>query len=190
MSDVGISDDAVAKATAAPWATWMERLEPWHELDHAARVQALRATYPDVDGWWAQMIGVEYERRRGLREVGQSCAGDFQVSCSKTVDWSREECLERVLSTPFLPGADWTIDSAWETEGGRALVRRVDAHVMRWFWYDGDGKSTVTLDFWPNAAGDRMQIRIAHTELADQEARARYRVKWKTALEQIAEKTN
>lgn len=185
MSDVEISDAAVERATGADWATWMERLKPWHDMDHTARVKALHAAHPDVDAWWGQMLAVEYERRAGLREVGQSCAGDYQVSCSKTVDWSRNECLERALSTPFLHGADWTTGATWESDGGRAIVRRVDDKMVRWFWYDADGQSTVELDFWPNSTGDRMQIRFAHAGLASREARERYRKKWKAALDQI-----
>lgn len=185
MSDADIADDAVVKATGADWGTWMERLKPHHELDHTARVKALCADHPDLDLWWSQMITVEYERRHGLRVVGQTCAGDFQVSCSKTVPWDRAECLERFVSTPFLQGADWTPGSVWETGQARVQVRRVDDQVVRWFWHDEDGKSTVTVDFWPTKSGDKMQVRFMHAELASLEARDKYRARWKEALEMI-----
>lgn len=185
MSDVDIADAAVKKATGADWATWMERLQPHHDLDHTARVKALVAQWPDVDLWWAQMVIVEYERRHGLRVVGQTCAGDFQVSCSKTMPWDAAECLERIVTTPFLPGADWTEGAVWEADGAKVQVRRVDEKVVRWFWFDDDGKSTVTVGTWPSKTGDKTQITFHHSELASLEAREHYRAKWKAALAMI-----
>lgn len=185
MTDEHITNDAVELATGAVWKEWMERLKPFHDLDHAERVKQINAHWPDVSFWWQQTLAVEYERQHGLREVGQSCAGDYQVTYSKTMPWSREECFDRVLSTPFLGPSSWEVGERWQFDGCDVEVRRVDMEVVRWFWFDADGKSTVTVDFWPNKSGEKMQIRFMHAGLASQEARAKYRTYWKEKLEAI-----
>lgn len=185
MTDEHITNDAVEVATGAVWKTWMERLAPFHDLDHTERVKKINELWPDVSFWWQQTLAVEYERQHGLRVVGQSCAGDFQVTCSKTMPWSRGKCFDAVLSTPFMDGAKWEVGAQWNIGRIAVEVRRVDDEVIRWFWFDEDGKSTVTVDFWPNKSGEKMQIRFMHAGLASQEARAKYRAHWKEALEKI-----
>lgn len=187
MADV--SDAAIRKATGRGRDHWFAILDrhPDH-LDHTARVKRLHAE-PDAEslsGWWMQSLVVEWEKARGHRVEGQSCAGDFQVSCSKTVPWSADECFERVVSTPWLHGADWTEGATWETDGGRVEVRRVQpGKQVRFFWFDADGKSTVVISFWPNAKGDKQQIIIGHSQLPSLEARDAYRARWKSALAHI-----
>jgi hypothetical protein len=185
MTDEHITNDAVEVATGAVWKTWMERLAPQHELDHPARVKWLQANYADTPNWWQQSIAIEYERQNGLRVVGQSCAGDFQVTCSKTMPWTRGQCFDAVLSTPFMQGAKWEVGAQWDTAGVAVEVRRIDQEAICWFWFDEDGKSIVTVDFWPNKSGEKMQIRFDHSGLASQDARSKYRAQWKAALEQI-----
>ncbi len=191
------SDDAVRKATGHGWDHWFAIHDAYPDLDHTQRAKRFWQEHGDgttvtgtpaqgsINGWWAQMITVEWEKERGKRVEGQSCAGDFQVSCSKTVPWNVDEAWERVLSTPFLKGADWTEGASWDTDGGRVEVRRADpGKMLRWFWHDGDGKSTVEVSFI--AKGDKSSIVFRHHGLASAEAKEAYRGRWKDALAAIA----
>lgn len=184
--DTDYSDEAVQKATGHGRDHWYTILDAYGDVDHRERAKRLSEDAPELSGWWVQMITVDYERARGLREVGQSSSGDYQVSCSKTVPWSPDECFERVVSTPWLPGADWNEGAEWETDGGRVKVRIVEpGKQLRFWWYDGDGKSTVVVSFWPNAKGNKQQIIFGHSGLASKEALELYRARWKAALAQI-----
>ncbi len=186
MSDTDIDDEAVRKATGHGWDHWLALHDALAANDHTARVKRFQADHPEVGTWWAQMITVEWERRRGHRVVGQSCDGDFQVSCSKTVPWTLDETWDHIVSTPFVPGADWRPGAAWEVDGIGIEVRRVDpGQMLRWFWHDTDGKSTVEIHFQDK--GDKTTFTIRHHGLASAEARERYRRHWKASLELIAD---
>ena len=184
MAQDRYSDDAVRKATGHGWQHWFRILDGLGpDLDHTERAKRLAAAAPDVPGWWVQGITVEYERERGLRKFGQSSKGDFQVSVSKTVPWTAAECYRRVVATPLLANAEWTEGATWNTDGGRVEVRRADGKMLRWFWFDADGKSTVVVDF---VAGEgKTQIVVGHSGLASAPARDLYRAKWKEALAQV-----
>ena len=178
------SDDAVRKATGQGWDHWFRTLDSFgQDLGHTERAKQLAAAAPEVPGWWVQGITVEYERERGLRKFGQASKGDFQVSVSKTAPWTAAECYRRVVATPLLANAEWTEGATWNTDGGRVEVRRADGKMLRWFWFDADGKSTVVVDF---VAGEgKTQIVVGHSGLASAAARDLYRAKWKEALGQV-----
>lgn len=86
MSTSLVSEKSLLKATGRPWKEWFEHLDKLNaqELSHPEIAAKLQET-PSVSSWWAQAITVEYERKIGRREVGQSSGGDFQASASKTL---------------------------------------------------------------------------------------------------------
>ncbi len=185
MTDVGIDEARVLEATGFPRSHWYAMMDAYGAVDHAARARQLRSDAPDLDPWWVQTLSVDYERARGMREVGQSSTGDFQVSCSKTVAMGSEEAYEQIVATPFLAGARWLEGSTWETEGARVEVRRADpGKMLRWFWH-ADEKSTVEIHF--TARSDKTTVTIRHHGLPSKEAREAYRTKWKAALKRIYE---
>lgn len=80
-----LSDEAVKAKTGKAWAEWFKLLDAAgaRTLEHRAIVTLLSQSH-GVPGWWRQMVTVEYERARGLRQVHQKSDG-FSVSASKTV---------------------------------------------------------------------------------------------------------
>ncbi len=186
MADVGIAEDKIIEATGHGRGHWYGLLDGYGDVDHTTRTKRLGADAPGLPGWWVQTLTVDYERERGLREVGQSCAGDYQVGCSKTLPGDPVEAYERIVSTPFLPGADWTEGAVWDADGAGVEVRRADpGKMLRWFWHDDDGKSTVEIHFAGKPNG-KTSVTVRHHQLASSEAREHYRAKWKAALDQIA----
>ncbi|MBV9349273.1 MAG: hypothetical protein JO026_00825 [Patescibacteria group bacterium] len=93
-----ISDEAVKKATGKNWKEWSSILDkagakkmPHKDIARflydryfAKKRQKRVANIATSNGWWAQMITVEYERARGMRSVNQNASG-FLVSVHRTV---------------------------------------------------------------------------------------------------------
>ncbi len=183
-----VTDAAIAKATGKDRAHWFAVQDSLDaSLNHTARVRAFQEACPSVSGWWCQMLTVEWEKANGVRIEGQTSAGDFQVSCSKTIGATPEECFERVVSTPFLEGANWTEGATWETQAGSVEVRRADpGKMLRWFWHDADGKSTVEVSF-VSVGSEKTTVVFRHHGLSSAGAREAYRQMWKQALQQIAQ---
>ncbi len=80
-----MADSAVQAKTGKDWAGWFATLDAAGaaKLDHKSIV-ALLLTQHGIPGWWAQMITVEYERSRGLRERYESASG-YKVAVTKTI---------------------------------------------------------------------------------------------------------
>jgi hypothetical protein len=93
------SDEAVEKATGKKWGAWFSILDR-AGAKRMAHIDIARHVYdgylgkkntklaPDVakkGGWWSQMVTVEYERSRGLRQINQTSTG-FNVSVHGTFD--------------------------------------------------------------------------------------------------------
>lgn len=78
------SDKAVLAKTGKTWKEWFSLLDKagGKRLDHRDIVAILSRQF-GVGSWWRQMVAVEYERSRGLREIHQTAAGCV-ASVSKT----------------------------------------------------------------------------------------------------------
>ncbi|MGI9253139.1 MAG: DUF4287 domain-containing protein [Thermomicrobiales bacterium] len=81
-----IGDDAFVRATGKPPADWFSLIDEWGgaQQSHADIAHWLTDAHA-LDGWWAQMVTVAYERSRGLRAHNQKADG-FSVSVSRTLD--------------------------------------------------------------------------------------------------------
>ncbi len=187
MTDAKISRQAIVKATGHDWPHWFEMIDGFGPLpDHTARTERLAAEVPDLRGWWVQAIVVQFERKRGLRVVGQSSQGDFQVTCSKTLYVPLQQAWEKLVTTPFLGAVEWKEGAEFEVPGARIEVRRVTpGKMLRWFWFDDEGKSTVEVDF--QAKDDRTAVRFMHSGLPSKASLEPHRARWKEALTQLAE---
>jgi hypothetical protein len=165
-----MSDEAVKAKTGKDWAEWFKLLDAAkaQTLEHRAIVTLLSKTH-GVPGWWRQMVAVEYEHARGLREVHQKSDG-FSVSASKTV----------TVALPRLYRAAAT-----------------DAQRKRWFPAGTFVASSVTLDkyvrgAWNKSArlefgfyakgSDKAQITVQVNKLASARAVEHERAAWKAAL--------
>jgi hypothetical protein len=91
-----ISEEAVRKATGKSWEDWFAVLNAIKaaELSHPAIAGKLYDDY-GIEGWWAQMIAVEFERSIGRRETGRCCDGTYAASSSKTLQGGMDAVLER-----------------------------------------------------------------------------------------------
>jgi hypothetical protein len=85
VTDPGVSEEAIRKATGRGWDEWLRDLDAWDaaERSHTEIARHVSETY-SISGWWAQSVTVGYERARGMRAVHQTSRG-FEVSVSKTL---------------------------------------------------------------------------------------------------------
>lgn len=83
-----MSDAAVATKTGKTWPEWFAALDKAgaKEMEHRA-IATLLFEKHKVPGWWAQMVTVEYQRARGMREVHQTTEG-YVANVARTLDAS------------------------------------------------------------------------------------------------------
>lgn len=147
---------AIETATGASLQTWVERIDEadGRVLDHTAIARLLPERW-DITEWWAQGVTVAYEQIIGRRVVGQSSAGDFAASASRTVvgDMDRvrdawdafltpQRREELGLQEPSLTATDtWRYWRAAVADGSRLSVSiTVTDHR------DGSARSTVGIE--------------------------------------------
>lgn len=177
-----VSEDSVQRATGRPRASWLQELDRYgRDLDHAARARRLAQEHPDLPGWWVQSLVVDFERERGLREVGQTGQG-YQVSCSRTLPVPVQESWKRLLGAPLFSGVAWQTGAVGQAGGARIEVRRLDARVLRLSWDDGS-RSTVEASM--QERGDRSTVTIRHHGLPDAAAREAARARWRALLDSL-----
>lgn len=101
MKSTRISNEAVVKATGRNWMEWFTLLDKAgaRKMVHRDIARILHDRYLGTNsqkggtnvatrgGWWSQMVTVEYERARGLRQVNEQADG-FLVAVHKTLPGS------------------------------------------------------------------------------------------------------
>lgn len=169
------SDEAVCAATGKHWGEWFAVLdeEGAARMEHARIARLARERY-DASHWWAQMIAVEYERERGLREVNQAARG-YQVSVSRTIPASGEELF-----------------AAWEDErrrfawlGAVMKVRKAIPNSSMRLETGGAG-SDLSVHFYPKDES-RCQVVVQQVKLPDRAAVESQRTFWKAALSRLGD---
>lgn len=148
----GMSDEIVAERTGCDWTKWVYVLDKWGAMkkSHTEIAAHIHEKYK-VDGWWAQMVTVGYERIRGLRARGQRRDGGWEASKSKTVAVPVAELFEAWSSAK--------IRAQWLPE--KLTVRKATPHKsMRISWSDG-----TSVELYFQAKGDKSIVGVQHTKL-------------------------
>lgn len=81
-----ISDEAILKATGAPWTHWLEvfSLMDAKSLPHKDIARKLSEDHK-VPGWWSQMLTVKFEYEIGRRQIRQDKPGEYTMNFSSTI---------------------------------------------------------------------------------------------------------
>lgn len=81
-----VSEQRCIEKTGHGYDHWFEVLDRFGALrrGHTAAARHLREEH-DVSAWYSQAITVAYERAKGARVLGQTTAGTFQFSVSRTL---------------------------------------------------------------------------------------------------------
>ncbi|HWU07772.1 MAG TPA: hypothetical protein VN520_15540 [Streptomyces sp.] len=170
-----LSDDTLRGATGRDWQGWFAVLDAWDATRRShAEIAGFLGTEHRMGGWYAQSVTVGYEQARGLRQVGQSPAGDWSTSGSRTLAAAPERVLEAFTDPELrerrLPGVELSVSSR---RPGRSLGAGFrDA--------SGDaGRLALWLEELPDG---RTRLGVGHGKLAGAEAVTRYKAFWKERL--------
>jgi hypothetical protein len=158
--------------TGRSYREWFDELDAWGAVDAShTEIAAWLMAERGVPGWWAQNITLEYERARGLREVGQGRDGFFRVNATKTVAVPVER-LYAAFTDParrhdWLPGVYLSERTATAPKSAR---------------YDwGDGSTRVIVGF--EAKGEsKSVIAVMHERLPESESAATMKAFWRERL--------
>ncbi|WP_274558212.1 hypothetical protein [Streptomyces spiramyceticus] len=188
-----LSGDALSASTGRDWDAWFAVLDAWQATarTHTEIARHLVETH-GVPGWHAQSITVGYEQERGMREVGQSGEGDWQVSVSKTVNAPPERVTDAftdaALRRRWLPAGEFTLRThrpaksvTADWEWGSPLLER--SREL------GGGTSRISVYLTPKGP-EKTQVGLGHTKLADADAVEAYKTFWRdrlTALKTLLE---
>lgn len=168
---------ALERATGRSWADWLDLFDSAGaaKLPHADIARVAREAMPDSlenPDWWAQGAAIAFEQHAGLRVPGQSSAGDFRVSASRTVTFGRDEAIER-----------WTARFGEQSHRDRGVSSaRTSRTEKRSFWraaLEQAGKVEVSAE----QKGDgRAIVVINHTGLEGPGEIEAWRAHWKACL--------
>jgi len=193
-----ISVAAVVRATGRNWEEWESRIAGaeqgvWSHREIAAWLK----TECGLDAWWAQTIAVDYEQRRGRREVGQAAATGYQIGVRKTFPLS-PAALWRLLVSPegikawlgetagFTPEPGGVYTTA-EGVSGEIRVFKTGSHLrLTWRPPGWERASTLQVRVVPTEAGKAV-LSFHQEHLPGREAREKMRRHWQTAADGLLE---
>ena len=168
-----MSDAAVKAKTGKDWAGWFAILDKAGaaKLDHKGIVAILSQKH-GVPGWWRQMVTVEYERARGLRQKHETTTG-YSVSASKTIAAD--------LKDVFAATADAKLRKAWFPKGAFTLTSQTKNKYFRGSW---NGTARLEIGFYAKPGG-KSQIAVQVNKIAKKFGVEAERAAWKKALEKL-----
>ncbi|HXG59596.1 MAG TPA: hypothetical protein VNL91_11285 [Thermoanaerobaculia bacterium] len=170
----GMSDEAVKAKTGCTWKRWVGHLDHAgaNEMSHREIVEHILARF-GIDGWWAQMVTVGYERIRGLRAKGQRRSGAWEASKSRT--------FAVPVATLFDAFANAAKRKRW-LDGVKLKVRTsTRPKSMRIGWEDG-----TTVSLWFTDKGTKSQVAVQHLNLSSKEDAERMKEFWSEKLGALA----
>lgn len=190
-----ISDTSLARSTGQSKSFWFDLLDGWGAKDKPHQEIALYLSREhNLSDWWSQMVTVEYERARGLRDFRERSDG-YAVDVSRTITASAQAAWQA--------WSDPAVHSQWLTtsveidfrEGGEyrnadgdvcVYKRIIPGKLIRFTWASLHHQpgSEVTITFNPKPKG-KVMIGLGHTKLASKQDSDDLREGWSWALDSL-----
>ena len=172
-----MSDDAIRRRTGRGWEEWFDILDEWGAAERSHKEIARWVDEEHATGGWnAQTITVNYERARGLREVGERPGEGFSATASKTVAVPVERLydafVDESLRRRWLPEPELRERTATKPKSARFDWGDGDTRVIVGFEEKGDAKSTAALE---------------HARLPDAEEAERMKAFWRERVAVLKE---
>ena len=167
-----VSAAAVKAKTGKEWSAWFSTLDKAgaRKLTHQ-EIAAILNTRLGVPGWWSQMITVEYELSRGLRERHQTSDG-YSVSVTKTIGAS--------LSQLYAATVDSERRKKWFPRGAFKPSSQTKHKYLNGEWKG----SRLNIGFYAKGEA-KAQIAIQVNKLKAKAEVDREREQWKAALAKL-----
>jgi uncharacterized protein YndB with AHSA1/START domain len=190
-----IGDEAVQAKTGKGWDEWFALLDAWGAADkgHAPAAKHLAEVH-GLSGWWAQMVTVEYERARGLREVGQK-GEQFVATVQRTIRTSPETAYAALTEPSHL--SQWLAEDAqaelWvgghyeNKDGDRGEFLRLDPpNRLKYTWENPKHAPDTVVEIWVSPKGEeKSQVRLEHSRLRNREEFEDLKKGWGWALDSL-----
>ncbi|MCJ2531305.1 MAG: SRPBCC domain-containing protein [Candidatus Thermoplasmatota archaeon] len=174
-----IGEESAKAETERGWEEWFSLLDAWGatEKGHAPTAKHLEEAY-DLSGWWAQKVTVEFERVRGLREVGQR-GDEFVATVQRTIRAFPEPAYAAPTEPDHLSRwfaqdarADVRIGGRYENkDGDRGKFLRLDPPGRIKYTWENPGRAPGTMvEIWIDSKDEaRSLIRLEHSRLKNRE---------------------
>jgi len=190
-----ISDDSVKAKTGKTWTEWFAELDLFGgvEKGHKAMAVFLKEER-GLTAWWSQMVTVQYERERGMRDVNERPEG-FAMSVSRTIAVPLEKAwnafaLASELNQWFTTGAAQEFE-----EGGRytnndgdggTFKRIVPMKRIRFTWEQKIHQPGSEVEVTFASKGDqKTAIVLTHEKLHSKEEVEDLREGWSWAMDSL-----
>lgn len=174
-SEPEVNDERILEATGRVWDDWCDLIDAWppNTEGHTAIATHVRDDH-GIDGWWAQMVTVGYERITGRRVPYQRADGTFSLGKTRTVAFDGAELRAMLLDDDgrrdLFPAFETTLRSKPTTK-----VLRIGLEI-------GTALFTITA-----AAGGRTSVNVTHdglTRVEDVELWKQFWADWLEALDE------
>jgi hypothetical protein len=172
-----VNTDRILEATGRGKDDWCDLIDAWprNTEGHTAIATHVREDH-GIDGWWAQMVTVGYERITGRRVPYQRADGTFSLGKTRTVTFDGAELRAMLLDEDgrrdLFPLFDTTLRSKPTTK-----VLRIGLEI---------GTALFTIS---PATGGRTSMNVTHdglTRLEDVELWKQFWSDWLEALDEEA----
>jgi hypothetical protein len=171
---IGVSNEAVLKATGKGWNEWIKILDKAGSIkkNHKEIAEFLAKNF-EINGWWTQSVTVYYEQAKGLREKHQK-PGGYEISASKTVNVPLGKLYKAWNSSKNID--DWTngkslkITTATENKSFRAV------------WDNGTTK--ISINFYEKGI-DKSQAALQHMKLKNSDDAEKMKKFWRYVMERM-----
>jgi len=169
------SDETVMAKTRKVWAEWFKILDAAgaKKLKHMEIARLLYEKHK-VSGWWAQMVANQYEQKHGLREMGETCTGDFAANISRTMDLP--------LAKLYKAWTDEKARRAWLKGDKMEITTATTNKSIRAKW---DDATRMSVYFYPKDGGKKTQVVVDHMKLASAAEMKRMKKFWSEAVGQL-----
>lgn len=169
-----MSDAAVHAKTGRTWPEWFALLDAdgAKKLPHKEIALHLRQEY-GVGAWWCQMVTVEYERARGLREKHQTAAGYVA---------NRSMTFPVPVEALYAAWSNARRRAKWLAEKEFTIRKATEPKSMRITWSDGTG---VEVMFYPKGQS-KSQVAVQHSKLTSRKQVDQIKKYWGERLTALA----
>lgn len=167
------SDESVKKATGKSWSDWFKILDA-KKMDlkpHKEIASWLHGNH-EISGWWSQMVTVEYEKERGLRE-------DYQKPGGYEISSGRQSMFLLMSFSVFF--ADKVKRRKWLKEK-MEISTATPNKSLRALWID-DG-TRISVNFYPKSES-KCQVTVQHLKLRDKSSADSRKKFWSERLSQL-----
>jgi uncharacterized protein YndB with AHSA1/START domain len=190
-----ISDDAVIKRTGKDLKHWFKVIDKFNckKNGHKATAKYLNEKH-DVDGWYSQMLTVEYERENGLRDIHEKTTG-YAVSASRTINAPVEDVYDAwakpsKLNKWFTTGAKQTFREGGKysnNDKDKGEFRKIVKNKRIRFTWENEKHcpGTIVQVSFDKKGKDKTTITVQHEKLPDRKGRDDMKTGWSWAMDSL-----